>query len=194
MASYLIERIYLYQFLITNQKLNMKRFSLSLILFLTFCVSQTYAQNPIRKGEMQLNFGLGASTFGLPLYIGFDYGIHENISIGPIVSFRAYPTRGFDAVGNRVTYNHTAFGIGYTGDFHFNNLLDIPREFDVYAGATISYFFVSSPGGYVGTAIPNVGVNPHVGGRYNFNPKWSLMAQIDAGTHSSALAGLTYKF
>lgn len=169
-----------------------------LIAVLSFQVLQ--AQNPIRKSEMQLNFGSGASVFGIPFYIGMDFGIHEDISIGPIVSFRSYRERVNIGGGNTYTYNHTILGIGFTGDYHFNNLLNIPREFDVYAGATIGYYIWNTsdvvvagvPVVYNGNPAA-VGVNPHVGARYNFNPKWSVHVQVDAGTHTGAMGGLTMK-
>lgn len=173
----------------------MKKISLSFIILITFGVSQLYAQSPIRKGEKQFNFGLGASNLGIPIYLGLDFGIHENISIGPIMSFRTYISKGADSNGNIINYTQTAFGIGFNGDFHFNNLLSIPREFDVYAGVSISYFVVNSTTTVTGTVLlPDIGVNPHVGGRYNFNPKWSVQVQVDAGTHTGAMGGLTFKF
>ncbi|MDH5474174.1 MAG: hypothetical protein OEX22_00635 [Cyclobacteriaceae bacterium] len=168
---------------------------LSFLILLTFSISLANAQSPIRKGEKQFNFGTGASTFGIPVYLGMDFGIHENISLGPILSFRAYNTTVIDPVTFiRTNTTETAFGIGFNGDFHFNNLLSIPREFDVYAGASVSYFVINSTTGVTtNTLLPNVGVNPHVGGRYNFNPKWSVQAQVDAGTHSGAMVGFTFK-
>ncbi|MDH5366052.1 MAG: hypothetical protein OEW67_03640 [Cyclobacteriaceae bacterium] len=174
----------------------MKKASLSFIILLTFGISQLFAQGPIRKGEKQLNFGVGVSTLGIPVYLGMDFGIHENISLGPIMSFRTYVSNAIDPItGSKITYTQTAFGIGFNGDFHFNNLLNIPREFDVYAGISISYFVINSTTTVTGTVLlPNIGVNPHVGGRYNFNPKWSVQVQVDAGTHTGAMGGLTFKF
>lgn len=178
----------------------MKRLSLLIILLCAFGISQLHAQNPIRKGEKQLNFGSGASVFGIPLYVSMDYAIHEDISIGPIVSFRSYREK-VNTAGVSYTYNHTIFGIGFNGDYHFNNLLDIPREFDIYAGASVGYFIWKTSDVVVAgnTIIYNgnpasIGINPHVGARYNFNPQWSVHVQIDAGTHTSALGGLTMKF
>lgn len=182
-----------------NQELNMKKLSIVAFILVAFSISNAQAQNPIRKGEKQLNFGTGASVFGIPFYVSMDFGIHEDISIGPIVSFRSYRER-VNVAGTSYNYAHNIFGFGFTGDYHFNNLLDIPREFDIYAGATVGYYIWNTADVVVGgtTVVYNgnpaaVGLNPHVGARYNFNPKWSVQVQVDAGTHTGAMGGLTMK-
>ena len=176
----------------------MKKLSIIIISLLALSIS-SHAQNPVRKGEKQLNFGSGASVYGIPFYVSMDFGIHEDISVGPMLSYRGY-REATNVAGTRYYYRHSIFGIGFSGDYHFNSLLNIPREFDVYAGATIGYFIWSTsdinvagvPIAYNGNPA-SVGVNPHVGGRYNFNPQWSVHVQVDAGTHTSAIAGLTLK-
>ena len=62
------------------------------------------AQNPLSKGQWQLNAGLGFSSWGLPIYVGVDYGVHEDISIGGEFGFRSY---------NYHSYKHNIFGFSF---------------------------------------------------------------------------------
>ena len=48
---------------------------------------QSQAQAPLQIGENQLNVGIGTSSWGLPLYVGLDHGIHEDISVGGELSY-----------------------------------------------------------------------------------------------------------
>ncbi|MES2559558.1 MAG: hypothetical protein V4590_07455 [Bacteroidota bacterium] len=45
------------------------------------------AQGPIGKGQNQLNLGVGLSSWGIPVYIGFDHGVHKDVTIGGEFSF-----------------------------------------------------------------------------------------------------------
>jgi outer membrane immunogenic protein len=48
------------------------------------------AQSPISPGEKQLNAGFGISTWGLPVYVGVDFGVAQDFSLGGVVSYRGY--------------------------------------------------------------------------------------------------------
>lgn len=49
----------------------------------------TMAQNPLKKGETQLNAGIGLGSFGTPVYLGLEYGIHQDISLAGDVSYQS---------------------------------------------------------------------------------------------------------
>mgnify|MGYP000356734478 CR=1 FL=1 len=42
-----------------------------------------FAQSPIGKGGQQLNFGIGFSDGGLPSYVSYDFGVHQDITVSP---------------------------------------------------------------------------------------------------------------
>ena len=92
------------------------------------------AQNPIDVGQMQFNAGFGFSNYGLPIYVGLDYGIHPDITIGGEISFRSYSENHFGT-----KYGHTIFGFSANGNYHFNTIMDIPDNYDFYAGANIGF-------------------------------------------------------
>ena len=49
-----------------------------------------FAQSPLEKGRWQLNAGLGTSGWGTPVYLGFDYGAHRDITIGIEGSYQSH--------------------------------------------------------------------------------------------------------
>jgi outer membrane immunogenic protein len=48
------------------------------------------AQSPLAQKQSQFNFGVGFSSWGVPFYLGMDYGIHPDISLGGELSYRSY--------------------------------------------------------------------------------------------------------
>lgn len=150
----------------------------------------------VQKGEAQLNagLGLGNSWGGLPIYVGADYGIHDDITIGVQGSFASksetYLTNNF---------NLNWFSIGANGNYHFNRLLNIPNNWDLYAGATLVYNKVSlkdnnsSFPGY-GEAS-SFGLAGQVGARYYFTNNLAINAEFGGGDFASGgKVGISYKF
>ncbi|GAB4305260.1 MAG: hypothetical protein Kow0068_26550 [Marinilabiliales bacterium] len=140
-----------------------------------------YAQGPIGEGESQINVGLGFSNFGLPIYAGFDHGVHEDVTVGGEISYRSYSDTWLN---NK--YSHTIIGISGNGNYHFNNLLEIPSEFDFYAGLSIGFFIWSSSADYDGTGASGLGVAAQIGGRWYFSDKFSLNLELGGGNYVSA--------
>ena len=62
-----------------------------LILFAVFVFASNgiFAQAPLGEGKVQLNAGVGASGWGIPIYFGLDYGIARDWTLGGEVSFQA---------------------------------------------------------------------------------------------------------
>lgn len=159
------------------------------ILFFVLLCSLGFAQSPISKGESQLNAGIGLSSWGVPLYIGIDYGVHPDITVGGEVSFRSY----HDNYAN-VRYNHSVTGISGNGNYHFNRILEIPREWDFYAGLNLGFYIWNSPDNYAGSNSSGLGLGGQVGGRYSFNNKIGLNLEFGGGNaFSGGKLGLTFK-
>jgi hypothetical protein len=53
-------------------------------------LSTGFSQSPLPKGKTQINAGVGFSERGIPIYFGFDHGIHDNVSLGGEFSYRGY--------------------------------------------------------------------------------------------------------
>jgi hypothetical protein len=148
------------------------------------------AQYALPKGSSQLNAGIGLSTWGIPVYVGIDYGAGTDISVGGEVSFRNYRDRYFG-----VKYRHNIIGISGNANYHFNGILDIPEEFDIYAGLNLGFYIWNSSGDYPGSAASELGLGAQLGGRYYFNSKAAINLEVGGGNaFSGGKVGLTVKF
>ena len=148
------------------------------------------AQSRIDKGGVQLNAGLGFSGWGIPVYVGMDFGVHQDVTIGGELSYRNYNQKLY---GNK--YSHQVIGLLVNGNYHFNTLLEIPDPWDVYAGLNIGYYSWSSAGNYPGNSSAGVGLGLQVGGRYYFTDKIGINLVLGGGNNfSGGKIGVTIKF
>lgn len=163
------------------------------LIVLTIIILTNYstkAQSPIEVGQSQINGGFGFSNYGLPVYVGFDYGFREDVTLGGEVSFRSYND---NIIGTK--YSHTIIGISGNANYHFNSLLDIPSEYDVYAGLNVGFYIWSSSGGYPGNRTSGLGLGLQIGGRYYFNDNWGINLEIGGGNAASGgKIGVSYRF
>ena len=157
---------------------------------LLFITSLSFGQGSLGKGRTQLNAGLGLSGWGVPVYVGFDYGVHPDITLGGELSLASYRERWS---GNY--YRHSIIGIAGNGNYHFNRILNIPKEFDFYAGLNLGFYIWSSPNNYPGDHTSGLGLNAQIGGRYFFTNNFGLNLEIGGGSaFSGGKIGITYKF
>lgn len=165
---------------------------LIIIASLLFIANTSFAQYALAKGEAQFNAGLGFSSWGLPVYAGFDVGVHRDISVGGELSFRSYRERwaGDD-------YRRKVIGIVGNGNYHFNTVLDIPEEWDFYAGLNLGFYIWDDPDNdYDGDNSSGLGLGAQVGGRYYFNDRFGLNLELGGGANSfgGGKFGITVKF
>ncbi|WP_299579423.1 outer membrane beta-barrel protein [uncultured Sunxiuqinia sp.] len=159
-----------------------------LILSFVFFSQLLFGQAPIAKGESQLNVGVGLSSWGVPLYVGLDYGVHEDITIGGELSYRSYN----DNYAN-VNYDHSVLGISGNGNYHFNRVLELPSEWDFYAGLNLGFYIWNSPKGYGGSHSSDLGLGAQVGGRYYFSEKVGVNLEFGGGNaFSGGKLGVTF--
>tara|TARA_B100000809_G_scaffold211712_1_gene215450 strand:- start:445 stop:906 length:462 start_codon:yes stop_codon:yes gene_type:complete len=136
----------------------------------------TFAQNtgeaPLTAGQKQLNFGVGFSGYGIPTYIGLDFAVHNDITVGPVAKLI------FDN-GN------VRFGALGRGDYHFNRIIGIPNNFDFYAGASLGVMF--------GNNNTDFDFNLQVGGRYYWSEKWGINLEFGGGSGFGTSLGVSMK-
>ena len=160
------------------------------ILFITLVFSSflVNAQAPLEEGNLQIDAGLGSSGWGTPVYVGLDYGIATNFTIGVEASYRSYTNYG---------YKSTIIGIQGNGNYHFNEILNIPSKWDFYAGLSLNYYIWSFDTDFANEVIDdsNFGVGAQIGGRYFFNDKIAINLEAGGGNATSGgKIGITYKF
>jgi hypothetical protein len=160
-----------------------------LTLFWVTLTTITFGQSSLPKGNSQINGGVGLSTWGIPVYLGFDYAVHQDITIGAEASFRGYRENW---KSNK--YNHSIVGIAGNANYHFNTLLKIPSNWDFYAGVNLGFFIWNSPNNYPGVGSNGIGLGGQLGGRYFFSNKVGINLEVGGGNaFSGGKFGLTIK-
>jgi hypothetical protein len=154
------------------------------VLFLNFIVVLfLHAQGPLPKGQKQLNAGLGFDDWGVPVFLGFDFGVHPDISLGCEFAFAS-------------EYHSSVVGFIGNGNYHFNHLLKISTDWDVYAGVNVG-FYIWSWNNHYGDHLDSHGeLDPgiQVGGRYYFNNNWGVNLEFRANTFPYGKIGISYRF
>jgi outer membrane immunogenic protein len=143
--------------------------SLLSVLF-TGVMAQNGGAAPLAKGEKQLNFGTGFSNGGIPAYVSMDFAIHKDITLTPVLNVKID--------------DEFKFGALFKADYHFNSLLDIPSNWDFYAGAHAGFDFGDD-------FYPNLGIQ--VGGRWYWSDKWGLNVELGGGSGFGTTFGLSMK-
>ena len=164
------------------------------ILVLLISTTAIFAQGgPISKGQAQLNFGVGFSSWGIPVYLGFDYGVHPDITLGLELSYRGYDDDWYDD-DDHYNYHHSIIGFSGNANYHFNNVLNIPAPWDFYAGLNLGFYTWSSPKNYHGSHSSGIGLGGQIGGRYYFSNKVGINLEFGGGnSFSGGKIGLTIK-
>lgn len=150
--------------------------------------------------ENHLNFGVGASGWGLPVYVSYDFNVAENWKVVVGGSFQQN-TENFDGFGLSYKWQHTIIGLKGGAQYYFNELLNLDSQFDVYAAGTLGYYIWNTnydgPGSapdYSGSGSGGLGIGVAAGGRWHFTEKWSLNLEIGGGNvMSGALLGVSLK-
>ncbi len=173
----------------------MRNFILVFLLSGLVFTSNAQSKSNSRDGGL-FNFGVGLSNRGVPIYGGLEFFASPNFTIGGTVGFQSYVDhyRGYRYAFSIVT-------VSAVGNYHFNNLLNIPEPWDFYAGLNLGFAVTnySSPDGspdYDGSVNSGLALGLQVGGRYYFNNRrWGLNLEVGGGNIiSSVRLGLTYNF
>lgn len=161
----------------------MKKVILSLGLLAVF--TQAKAQGNLEKGNAQLNIGAGFSSWGIPVIVGADFGVAKSITLGVEGSFRSW---------NNVGYKFSIIGVGANANYHFNDVLELPKKMDLYAGVTLGYFIYNTPSGYPGASLSTAGFSGQAGFRYYFTNKAAFNIEFGGGSATSGgKIGVTFK-
>lgn len=167
-----------------------KKILIGVFIFSAFYSLSSYAQfNPYAENAKMLSVGVGASSWGIPLFVRYEHPVADNITIGGTVSFQS-KTETYTGY----KWQHSIVGLNGRGSYHFNELLKAPDEWDFYAGASLGYFFWntkyegSGSTIYAGSGTGGFSIGAHVGGRYFVSDKIAINLEFGGGT---VLAGGT---
>jgi outer membrane immunogenic protein len=145
----------------------MKKVIFSLLLVISSTVAT--AQAPINVGQFQFNGGLGFSNHGIPIAVGLDYGLFEDITVGGEISYR-----------NRRDLGATT-GFSANANYHFNTLLSIPSPWNFYAGLNVGFYVWSHDENFKNNNNSGLGLGLQIGGRYYFTDKLGVLLEFGGG-------------
>jgi hypothetical protein len=114
------------------------------------------------------------------VYVGADYWINEDITVGLEASLRYRFLH---------TYKYGYVGGSINGNYHFTKILQLPENLDVYAGLSAGPYIGF---GYWGGTF-DFGFSGQVGGRYKINDKLWVNAELGGGSFSGGKIGITLR-
>ena len=168
----------------------MKKALLTLLVLVAFVT--IFAQNPVAKGQAQINAGIGLSSWGVPVYVGLDYGVHKDVTIGGEISHRSYRRKHHNH-----HYDHSVTGVSGNVNYHFNHVLNIPRNWDFYAGLNLGFYIWNDNDDWDddwGDDNSNLGLGAQVGGRYYFSNTVGINLELGGNNaFSGGKLGLSFK-
>lgn len=184
---------------ITMRTLLLKHFFLILVVMGT--TSYTQGQfNPYADRLVMGNAGVGISGYGIPLYVSVDFPVANNVTVGGGISFQTHK-ESINLGVESLRWRHTIFGVSARGDYHFNELIGIPEQWDLYAGLSLEYYSWTtklkegSGGTYTGSGSGGLGLSARVGGRYFFKENLGVNLELGGGSVlSSGRIGITLLF
>ena len=161
-----------------------------LIIALVISTSYIFAQSTVDKGMKEINAGFGIDSWSAPIYLGFDYGVYKNITVGAQLTLHDYEEKWLYK-----NYIIDVWGISGNANYHFNELLKISQRWDLYAGINLGFYITSSPAGYGGSIPNSFGFGAQIGGRYFFSSKWGINLEYGGGSSVNGIKiGVTYRF
>jgi len=158
------------------------------IALVSFMACGAFAQSPLEKGKWQLNAGIGTSGWGTPVYLGFDYGIHRDWTLGIEGSYQSHSY-------GASRYSSSIVGLGVNGNYHFDHVLDLPKSWDLYAGLGLTYYHWNySNKSFADSNATNTGLGAQLGARYFFTNRFGINLELGGGNATSGgKIGITYK-
>ena len=133
-------------------------------------LSQIYtAQAYHGSGDQKVQIGLNAWGNGTGITGTYDYGLSDLLSVGGGANIY---------FGNSKHSDNDNFFIFGRLNFHLNEALDLPDQWDIYPGVDV---------GILGNSF---GLGVHLGARYFFNDK--IGAFVEAGNNGSI--GVSFNF
>ena len=166
----------------------MKKITLS--LFALFIFSFSFAQETktdkqqvnIDQSKLQINAGVGLSTWGIPFYVGADYWVTEDITGGVEASFRYRLLH---------SYRYGYIGGSVNANFHVNRILELPEEIDLYGGLSAGPYI--GFGNYYSGGNLRFHIGGQVGGRYKLTDNLWVHGELGGGIFSGAKVGITLR-
>lgn len=192
----------------------MKKYLLVLLIFITPILSKAQGK-AYEEGDKIANLGISLGYFGygyfgdrtgfsIPINASLEYGITEEISVGPYIGYARWNYEYFNGL-NDTEYSWTFVSAGARGSFHLTPLInewgdgDIDEEkFDLYVSAILGLEFRSYKDDFGGNDYYNnetvLRFGPNLGMRYLFTENFGFYVEGGRGTFGWLNFGVTGRF
>lgn len=166
----------------------------AMALFGTQAFAQSKARTSGSRGNVLLNLGVGLSNWGVPVYGGLEGYVHPDFTLGGVVSYRRH-----DDFWRKYNYRFSITTISAVGNYHFNRVLNIPGNWDLYLGANLGYSIASESRpfdapAYDSRRVGGLALGLQLGGRYYFSRNVGLNLEVGGGNVlSDARFGITFR-
>jgi hypothetical protein len=150
-----------------------------------FCFFQSgWSQgiSPVGIGELQFNTGLQVEDPNTIVFFGLDIGVEKNVTVGTNIKFSS-------------GLMESRYGVETRVDYHFNEILNLKRNWDIFAGFRADLWFA--------TKISTFDINYKldIGGRWYWNDHWGIQAAVgtnpfrlnNISLYHSEKIGITYR-
>lgn len=165
-----------------------------LLVALTMSSTYCFSQSLLMKEQVQCSTGFQFTSVGPVIYVGGDYTIYKTITVGGKLS---YKENSQTVLRNK--YSQSLLIISVNGNYHFNDLLNLPKKWNVYGGLGLGYYAWSDVKWNNRVGADDVGessrpvLDVQVGGRYYFTKYWAVNLELGGGTGSGVSIGVTFK-
>lgn len=158
--------------------------------------AQSHVRRRVSSGpanSVLLNAGIGLSNWGIPVYGGVEAFV-QDFTLGGIISYRRYYSDW-----RNYRYDFSATTLSGIVNYHFNRVLRIPSNWDLYLGANIGYNFEGYnrvPGApeYTYRRVGGLAAGLQLGGRYYFSRTAGLNLEVGGGNVLSDVRfGVTFR-
>jgi outer membrane immunogenic protein len=190
---------------------NFKKLSLATLMILAFSAVSinVNAQNSYGfapgDGFKQLNFGVDVDGYGIPVYIGMDFGIADMITLGARASFQTKSSK--HGTNNELTSRSTIILPSFRGDYHFSGHIEgLPEELDFYGGLSLGlvvwnndveyYEYNPTTGDRIlkerNDSSSDLELWMQLGARYYFSEKWAANVEFGSFGNNGSI-GFSYR-
>lgn len=175
-----------------------KTFLITSLLFIVFQFNG-YSQEHYGK---TLNLGLGVAGHSgyykyarrsLPVFnINYEFDVAKNFTLAPFASIYAFKDDYYWGNNNNpdryYSYKEVVIPVGIKGYYYFDDLVNLSKPWDIYAGASLGYAIVNSSweSGYLGDknyyhGSNNIFLDIHIGASYYFNERLGMYLDLSSG-------------
>lgn len=160
----------------------MKKLLLSAVALFAFGAASAQT---LEKGGVQLNAGLGFSSWSTPVYLGADFGVSDVITLGVEGSYQSYEVGGFKG---------SIIGAQGNANYHFGEAVGAGDKWDLYGGLNATYY---TWGGDLNNSFvdsTSFGIGAQLGVRYFFSDNFGINLEGGGGNATSGgKIGVTFK-